>query len=248
MSSLSTSRMFLLALVLAAGAASMVAAGRSPSAMTDAATRLLGSLTAEQRQQAAFAFAADERMHWHFIPTEMFPRKAAKKSGAPRKGAAFVALRADGFILVRTRAEKGLLGGMTEVPSAWSRDFDPSTALTHAPFPDAAWRRLPGQVTHVFTHFPLELVVYFAELPKSGRSKPTRVPDGARYAPAIALLADLHGRELPPSLSAGEEPYEPPVYDIEAMLVEVELVNDWYAPAIARLTPPSGARRSRGSR
>jgi N-acetylmuramate 1-kinase len=68
------------------------------------------------------------------------------------------------------------------------------------------------------------------------------VPDGARYAPAIALLADLHGRELPPSLSAGDEPYEPPVYDIEAMLVEVELVNEWYAPAIARVTPPSGAR------
>ncbi len=31
------------------------------------------------------------------------------------------------------------------------------------------------------------------------------VPDSARYAPAIALLADLHGRELLPSLSAGEE-------------------------------------------
>ena len=67
------------------------------------------------------------------------------------------------------------------------------------------------------------------------------VPDSARYAPAIALLADLHGRELPPSLSAGEEPYEPPVYDTEAMLVEVELVIDWYAPAVARVTP-SGAR------
>ena len=67
-------------------------------------------------------------------------------------------------------------------------------------------------------------------------------PDGARYAPAIALLADLHGRDLPPTLSAGDEPYEPPVYDIEAMLVEVELVLDWYAPAIARATPPSGAR------
>ena len=67
-------------------------------------------------------------------------------------------------------------------------------------------------------------------------------PDGARYAPAIALLADLHGRDLPPTLTAGDEPYEPPVYDIEAMLVEVELVLDWYAPAIARVTPPSGAR------
>ena len=67
------------------------------------------------------------------------------------------------------------------------------------------------------------------------------VPDGARYAPAVALLADLHGRDLPPNVSAGEEPYEPPVYDIEAMLVEVELVLDWYAPAMARV-PPSGAR------
>jgi hypothetical protein len=69
-------RLYLVAMFLVAGAVgSMVAAGRSSSAMSDAATRLLGSLTAEQRQQAAFAFDADERLHWHFIPTEMFPRK-----------------------------------------------------------------------------------------------------------------------------------------------------------------------------
>jgi tRNA threonylcarbamoyl adenosine modification protein YjeE len=68
------------------------------------------------------------------------------------------------------------------------------------------------------------------------------VPDGARYAPAIALLADLHGRDLPETLTADEDSYELLVYDIEAMLVEVELVIDWYAPAIARVTPPSGAR------
>ena len=68
------------------------------------------------------------------------------------------------------------------------------------------------------------------------------VPDGARYAPAIALLADLHGRDLPPTLLAAEESYELPVYDIEAMLVEVELALDWSAPAVARVTPPSGAR------
>jgi tRNA threonylcarbamoyl adenosine modification protein YjeE len=67
-------------------------------------------------------------------------------------------------------------------------------------------------------------------------------PDGARYAPAIALLADLHARDLPSGLSAGDESYELPVYDIEAMLVEVELALDWYASAIARVTTPSGAR------
>jgi len=67
-------------------------------------------------------------------------------------------------------------------------------------------------------------------------------PDGARYAAAITLLADLHGRELPASLQVGEETYTLPIYDVEAMLVEVELALDWYAPAVARVTPPTGAR------
>ena len=66
------------------------------------------------------------------------------------------------------------------------------------------------------------------------------VPDSARYAEAIALLVDLHGRELPDSLPVGDESYALPIYDIEAMLVEVELALDWYAPAVARATPPIG--------
>src|SRR6185436_6050519 len=71
-----SARIVLLAGVLAAAAAgSMFAAARSSSAMADAAGRWLNSLTPEQRQQATFAFNADERMHWHFIPTEQFPRK-----------------------------------------------------------------------------------------------------------------------------------------------------------------------------
>jgi A/G-specific adenine glycosylase len=54
-----------------------------------------------------------------------FPRRAPKREGALRRGAAFVARRADGMVLVRTRPAKGLLGGMTEVPTtAWSKDFD----------------------------------------------------------------------------------------------------------------------------
>src|SRR6266508_4541197 len=46
---------------------------------------------------------------------ETFPRKAPKREGRLRRGAAFVVTRADGFVLVRSRAPKGLLGGMTEV-------------------------------------------------------------------------------------------------------------------------------------
>ena len=38
---------------------------------------------------------------------ESFPRKAPKKTGALRRGAAFVALRADGLLLLRTRRREG---------------------------------------------------------------------------------------------------------------------------------------------
>jgi hypothetical protein len=69
-----------------------------------------------------------------------------------------------------------------------------------------------------------------------------RGANSARYAEATALLADLHGRAPPHELSVDGERYALPIYDVEAMLVEVELVLDWYAPAIARVNPPTGAR------
>jgi A/G-specific adenine glycosylase len=107
---------------------------------------------------------------------ETFPRKAAKRTGVLRRGAAFVVLREDGFILLRTRPEKGLLGGMTEVPTTeWVRTFDAESALREAPL-DAMWRRLPGVVAHTFTHFPLELIVYLARLPAGARA-----PRGTRW-------------------------------------------------------------------
>jgi len=118
---------------------------------------------------------------------ESFPRKAPKRNGKLRRGAAFVALRADGRVLLRRRPEKGLLGAMTEVPgSEWSHDFDSATALAAAPRlrAKAQWQRLSGVVTHVFTHFPLELVVFVARLPRT-----TRAPKSARWAP-VRTLAD----------------------------------------------------------
>src|SRR3954451_20283606 len=75
MSSLLSPRLVLAAtLGCAAAAGPMVAAGRSSAAMTSAGVKLLKSLTPPQTQQAVFPFASDERLHWHFIPTETFPR------------------------------------------------------------------------------------------------------------------------------------------------------------------------------
>src|ERR1700761_2954138 len=117
---------------------------------------------------------------------ETFPRKAPKKTGELRRGAAFVVTRG-GELLVRTRPDKGLLGGMTEVPnSSWVAGQDDETALRQAPVLKgvARWHRKVGVVTHVFTHFPLELVVYTASVPAR-----TRAPEGMRWVP-IATLKD----------------------------------------------------------
>jgi len=76
MASLLFRRLSLAAAVVAAAAAgSMIAAERSSAAMAAAGAKFLASLTPDQRQQATFAFDSEERMRWHFIPTEMFPRK-----------------------------------------------------------------------------------------------------------------------------------------------------------------------------
>ena len=63
------------AIVAVFALATLTGADRSSSAMAAAATKFLASLTPEQRKQATFDFSSDERLHWHFIPTETFPRK-----------------------------------------------------------------------------------------------------------------------------------------------------------------------------
>ncbi len=93
---------------------------------------------------------------------ERYPVKAEKAERPTRYGAAFVAVRRDGAVLLRKRQDSGLLGGMTEVPgSEWSSRYDDLAAKAQAPI-QASWRTVPGRVVHVFTHFRLELTVYHA--------------------------------------------------------------------------------------
>jgi A/G-specific adenine glycosylase len=119
---------------------------------------------------------------------ETFPRKAPKREGRLRRGAAFVVLRSDGRVLLRRRPDKGLLASMMEVPgSEWTHDFDESGARRSAPRLRAKvqWRRLHGVVRHVFTHFPLELAVFAAQVPRA-----TAAPKGARWAKVGGLAEE----------------------------------------------------------
>lgn len=89
----------------------------------------------------------------------IYPLKAAKAERPVRKGHAYVMTDAAGDVYLQSRPEKGLLGGMTEVPGS-----DWAAMLPPADYPVTANWRHRGQVAHVFTHFRLELEVWSAEV------------------------------------------------------------------------------------
>jgi A/G-specific adenine glycosylase len=91
---------------------------------------------------------------------EAFPARAERPERPQRLGVAFWLTRADGAVLLRRRPDRGLLGGMIEIPSTIWREspWGLDEALQAAPAP-AEWSVLPGTVRHGFTHFRLELAV-----------------------------------------------------------------------------------------
>src|SRR6187397_194749 len=104
-------------------------AGDSAQALMD-----LGASICTPKKPACSLCPLNENCTARALGTQdTFPRKAPKKSGVLRRGAAFVVTRGD-ELLVRSRPEKGLLGGMTEVPgSDWLAGQDDAKAKQQAP-------------------------------------------------------------------------------------------------------------------
>ncbi|MFH3478696.1 A/G-specific adenine glycosylase [Xanthobacter variabilis] len=107
-----------------------------------------------------------------------YPVKARKPEKPERAAVAFLAVRADGAVLLRTRPDRGLLAKMTEVPATpWSasQGVIPDDPARFAPL-NGEWRALAGAVRHVFTHFALELTVWRVDLPADAQA-----PTGMRF-------------------------------------------------------------------
>lgn len=66
-----------------------------------------------------------------------------------------------------------------------------------------------------------------------------------RYACAVEALAHLHGLALPDTLAVDDaETYRIPVYDVDALSIEVELLLDWFVPLHSNARLEAGARSS----
>ncbi len=99
-----------------------------------------------------------------------WPLKLAKKTKPERQGAAFIVRDKDGAILLRKRNDRGLLAGMSEVPTTnWTAKQDGGTSVKEAPF-SANWHAC-GTIRHTFTHFHLTLHIFAAEVSKQTKDR-----------------------------------------------------------------------------
>ncbi len=127
----------------------------------------LGATICTSRRPSCLMCPLHTECKAHMLGLETtLPRRAAKSIRPVRFGHAFLALREDGHVLLRQRAETGLLARMIEVPSGEWLDEMPSLndAMRAAPV-RGDWWQVPGTVVHLFTHFRLELNIHVAVVP-----------------------------------------------------------------------------------
>ncbi len=112
---------------------------------------------------------------------ELYPIRSPKAARPVRRGDAFVIVKTSGkdmHVLLRRRPEKGLLGGMMEVPcTEWVADGKLCAAVS------AYWRQAKT-VRHTFTHFHLEMRVFAADCGEAVREAQGF---GGEWAPVAGL-------------------------------------------------------------
>jgi A/G-specific adenine glycosylase len=111
---------------------------------------------------------------------EDYPYKTAKAARPILHAVAYWMTLPDGSVLLRRRPERGLLGGMMEIPTnAWRAvPWETAEAKEAAPL-KTQWRELPGQVRHIFTHIDLRLSLLGGKVEKP--------PNGMIVAPLDRL-------------------------------------------------------------
>ena len=121
-----------------------------------------------------------------------FPKKAPKKPKPTRFGLAYWIENDRGEVLLTRRPDKGLLGGMMEVPGTdWRSDW---RAQWPDPQAELSGTVLAGEVEHTFTHFHLRVRVVVPDCPADGaKTAVEAIKKGATWAP----LEDLNRFALP---------------------------------------------------
>ena len=196
------------------------AADRSPAAMADAATKLLASLTADQRRDATFPFDSSEREHWGFVPTEMFARNGLilGRMSEPQRQLAHGLLRAGlsqrGYLTASAIMELETVlhdienagSGGAARPGATRLVRDPVKyyfSIFGTPSPKGTWGwRAEGH--HVSLNFTLVNGSLVASAPSFFGSNPAEVKDGPKKGLRILAAEEDTARALLMALDDGQ--------------------------------------------
>ncbi len=204
-------------LVVTLMGSAMVASQRSASAMATAANQFLAGLSAEQRAQASFPFEGEERLRWHFIPNEMFPRKGIMfkdmteaqrrlahdllKTGLSQRGYMTVTGIMDLEVILRAmeNPSTGLGAG-----GRLGRDKDAYLfSVFGAPSAAGAWGwRVEGH--HVSLRFTIVKGAAIASSPAFLGTNPAEVRDGAQKGLRLLAAREDAARALVDSLDASQ--------------------------------------------
>jgi hypothetical protein len=212
MSTLHSPRLYLAAALLAAAAiGSTIAAERSSTTMATAASKFLQGLTPEQRQQAAFPFEGDERLRWHFIPTEMYARKGLliRSMTPPQRALAHDLLKAGlsqrGYLTASAimdletilKALEGANGRLERDPEKYF------FSVFGTPSAKDTWGwRVEGH--HISLHFTVVNGTMVAGSPTFFGSNPAEVRDGPKKGLRILGAEEDAARALLDSLDASQ--------------------------------------------
>ena len=135
------------------------------------------------------------------------PTPTEKPERPLRYGVAFWLSRGDGAVMLRRRPEKGLLGGMIELPSTPWRGEPWTMAEAMAATPAVAeWAPLAGIVEHGFTHFRLELALLAGATTQPGGGIWARPAEFKDYAlPTLTKKLVRHALSALPATGAGSD-------------------------------------------
>ena len=250
MSRTKTLRLCMAVAFVAAGAAgSLISAERSSTSMAAAASKFVASLTPEQRQQATFAFDSDERLHWHFIPTETFPRKGLtiKAMNESQRKLAYDLMKAGlsqrGYMTASSIMElETVLGALEAAQRAAAAQPPRNTPLVRdperyffsifgTPSPKDTWGwRVEGH--HVSLHFTVVNGTLVQGAPSFFGSNPAEVREGPKKGLRILGAEEDAARALLDSLDAAQR---------EKAIINTTAPNDMLTMAnvdIKPLSPP----------
>ena len=198
------------ALVLVSVTASTVASQRSATAMSSAASKWLASLSPEQRDRAVFPFDSEERMRWHYVPNETFPRKGLtiKDMTEAQRALAHELLKtglsARGYLTATSIMELEKVLRAIEGGVRMARDHEAYLfSVFGTPGDKQAWGwRFEGH--HLSVRFDVVGAKMTASSPAFFGANPAEVRDGPQKGTRVLGAEEDAGRALLDSLDATE--------------------------------------------